>query len=432
MPVKAVKIHKNGLFRNLGIRAGDDIISVNGNDINDYFDLSFWSSAFKGKIVWMNEGVRRIADLREFNQTHLGVDIEPFKYKMCANRCSFCFVDQNPKNSREALNFKDDDYRLSFLSGAYITGTNLTESEIIKITKMRLSPIYISVHASDAEIRGKMFGRNRPAPVMPLLKRLVNSGIAVHTQVVVVPGINDGKTLEKTLADLTGLKVKSVALVPVGLTKHRKNLVPLKEVGADAAREIITLASSREVQKKKSSSPVYCTDQMFLTAKLGVPESCYYGDYPQLENGVGGIRLFLESLKKKGKIKINFPLFIMTGEAMYPFVLRLADKISAGRLKVMAIPVANTYFGKKVNTAGLVSGNDFLKAAAKLDEGLIALPCRSINHDGYFIDDLKPGDISSATGKNVLICPEKPGIFFNKLDKLTKASIKSKHAKTFN
>ncbi|MBN2363934.1 DUF512 domain-containing protein [candidate division WOR-3 bacterium] len=432
MPVKVVKIHKKGLFRDLGIRTGDEIISVNGNEISDYFDLSFWSSSYKGKIIWKNEGVRRIADLSEFKQTHLGVDIEPFKYKMCANRCAFCFVDQNPKNSRVTLNFKDDDYRLSFLGGAYITGTNLTESEIIKITKMRLSPIYISVHASDAEIRGKMFGRDRPAPVMPLLKRLVNSGIAVHTQVVVVPGINDGKILEKTLSDLTGLKVRSVALVPVGLTKHRKNLAPLKEVSAEAARGIINLASSSTVQKLKFSTPVYCTDQMFLTAKLDVPERCYYGDYPQLENGVGGIRLFLESIKKIGKIKINFPLFIMTGEAMHPFVQRLADKISTGRLKAMAVPVANAYFGKKVNTAGLISGNDFLKAAAKLDDGLITLPCRSINHDGYFIDDLKPVDITSATGRNVLICPEKPGIFFNKLDKLTKASIKSKHAKTFN
>ncbi|MBN1619863.1 DUF512 domain-containing protein [candidate division WOR-3 bacterium] len=432
MPVKIFNIDKKGLGRTLGLKPGDEIISVDGRDIEDSLDLSFWTSDMSGEIVWETNGKTVRKKLEDFTPSRLGIELEPFEYKRCQNRCIFCFVDQNPVKVRQTLNFKDDDYRLSFLRGAYITGTNLTESEIRKIILMRLSPVYISVHATDPDIRGKMFGLKKPAPVLPLIKRLSRSRIKVHTQIVVVPGINDGNILQKTLADLAKAFVASTAVVPVGLTKQRKNLYPIRELSRDEALDVIDRTSFASSSGRGRTSPVYCTDQMFLTAGKEIPRNSYYGDYPQLENGVGGLRLFLDETEKAGKVKIGFPLFLLTGEAMFPFAQKLAEKISLGKSKAKVIPVVNSFFGKKVTTAGLLPGKDFIKISEKLDDGVIAVPQRSLNYQGRFIDDITPEEIARKTGRNVFVCSERPRLFLNKLDKLHERSIKSKHGKTSN
>lgn len=432
MPVKILKIDKKGLGWVLGLKPGDMIISVDGKNIEDSLDLSFWTSSLSGEIVWETRGKIVRKKLEDFSPSRLGIELEPFAYKRCSNRCIFCFVDQNPVKARQTLNFKDDDYRLSFLRGAYITGTNLSEREIRKIILMRLSPLYISVHATDPDIRGKMFGLKKPAPVLPLIKKLSGSGIKVHTQIVVVPGVNDGDILQNTLTDLAKARAASTAVVPVGLTKQRKNLFPIRELSKAEALDVIERATFASSSGRGKDTPVYCTDQMFLTAGREIPQSSYYADYPQLENGVGGLRLFLDENKKAQKIKIGFPLFLLTGEAMFPFAQKLAEKISFGKSKPEVIPVVNSFFGKKVTTAGLLPGKDFIKISQRLEEGVLALPQRALNYQGRFIDDITPEEIALKTGRNVFVCSERPRQFLNKLDKLHERSIKSKHGKTSN
>ncbi|MBN1151070.1 DUF512 domain-containing protein [candidate division WOR-3 bacterium] len=417
MGVKILKVSGKGLATELGILPGDEIVSINGKQLQDYFDLSFWISDYRGKIVWKSQAGKKSADLGGYTPKIFGAVIEPFRYKRCANKCVFCFVDQNPKNSRKSLKFKDDDYRLSFLSGAYITGTNLTEKEIMKITELKLSPIYISVHATDPLERGRLFGLERGAPIVPLLKKLVGSGIKVHTQIVIVPGMNDGNVLEKTLEDLVKLKAASVALVPVGLTKYRKGLTPLREMTKEESQEVIGLTLSATFRKKRDLTPLYPTDQMFLKANVEIPGRSYYTNFPQLENGVGGLRLFIDRAKKTSELKIKRPLFILTGIAMAPYVQGLANKIFCGKNCAEVVPVKNRFYGGNVDTAALLSGRDLKKALENLEEGIIGIPARTLNHEGLFVDGLKITDIEISTGRKVFVCPENPRSFFNKLDK---------------
>ncbi len=419
MSVKVKFVRVNTVSQKLGIKEEDVIISVQGEEIDDYLDLAYRSSDLDGEIIWISGKDKKKADLSEVEPGPFGVQLYPLKIRRCNNRCIFCFVDQNPSNLRKSLYFKDDDYRLSFLDGAYITTTNLNKRDIEKILEMKLSPLYISVHSTDPEIRSILLGNKEPSPIIPLLKKITDAGINLHTQIVIVPEVNGGMFLERTIEDLLKLNVSSISLVPVGITRYRSNLFSLRSLMQEEAFEIVEMAfeKSRKIFKKRSRNIIYTTDNMFLLAETEIPHSDYYDDFPQLENGVGGVRIFLDELEKIRPLNEGNPIFLLTGVSMFPFVEKLAERLSSTQRSVKAVYVENKFLGKSVRTAGLMSGSDIIRTIANLDEGDIYLPERSLNKDKLFIDDISYKDLIERTGRSFFLSPVSAVKLFEKINK---------------
>ena len=414
-------VEKNSPAEKAGILPGESIVSINGNVIKDVLDYRFYmiDSSIKIEIIGL-DGKHRTVSVKKPEYDDLGLDFETYlmdKERCCKNKCIFCFIDQMPPNMRETLYFKDDDSRLGFLFGNYITMTNLEDEDIDRIIKMHLSPINVSVHTTNPELRVQMMKNPKAAESLRYLKKLADAGIALHIQLVLCPGINDGRELERTFSDLAklGPAVESAVCVPVGLTKYREKLPKLTPYDAKGAKEVISIVDSfREKMKKERGIAVaYAADEFFIKAGLPLPEYEYYDEFTQLEDGVGLCTLlkheFYEALDYFQPAEYRRTVTIPTGKAAYSTIKELANAAESryNGLKIDVIAMENNFFGELITVTGLLTGRDIAAQLKNRDNGDAVLICESTlryEHD-KFIDDTTPEYVEHELGLPVLMVP---------------------------
>ncbi len=415
--VKISSVEQGSLAHKCGIIANDILLSVNGNAINDVLDYRFYIMDNKLSLLVKRGETELCFAIEKDEYEDIGLEFSTYlmdEKKRCRNNCIFCFIDQNPKGMRETIYFKDDDERLSFLMGNYVTLTNLKQSDIERIIKMRISPVNISVHTTDPELRVKMMNNRYAGECLRFIKMLDEGGIAINAQLVLCRGINDGEYLKKSLDELSKLNnIESIALVPCGLTGHREGLYPLLPYDSESARAVIEIANEAgdRCLKEKGLRLVYPSDEFFLLCKREIPDSDYYEGFPQLENGVGMIRSdsdeFSECLENIGEIEYNRTVSIATGFAAYEFIESLSNlamnKYKA--LRVNVYPIRNDFFGGSVTVSGLVTGGDIIKQlkGAELGEELL-IPENMLRAEGdMFLDNVTLKELESALSVKVRV-----------------------------
>lgn len=382
-----------------GIAKGDALLAAAGEAVVDLIDYLALTNPRRVELrVKKPDG--RIVDVtlakREGEPLGVAFDSELMsERRLCANRCVFCFVDQNPPNARETLRVKDDDWRESLMMGNYVTLTNVTDAEFARLLKRRVQPLYLSVHAYDPLLRAQLLGRKRAAGVWERLETLSVNGLAFHAQIVLCPGLNDGVALSQTLTELVKLpNMRSTAVVPVGLTAHREGLARLEPFSVNCARDAI-----RRVEAI-AAGRVFAADELYIMANLPLPAYDAYGDFPQIENGVGMIRLFEDEFLTSVEETTAKPrAVILTGEAAAPFLSGLIGRVPAfGGVRV--VPVKSCFFGGHVNVAGLVTGADIARAlsGAALDGVRVLLPETMLKDGEVFLDDMTLSSLSDALG----------------------------------
>lgn len=406
-----------------GVRPGETLRSVNGHRIVDVLDYKYYSydpdltlelSAGDGK-------VRAVSLSKEVGED-LGLEFATYlmdRARSCANHCVFCFVDQLPKGMRETLYFKDDDARLSFLMGNYITLTNLSRRELDRICDLHISPINISVHATDPEVRRTLLGSRRGGEIMEIMDRFARAGIVMNCQIVACPGLNDGPVLQKSMEELAALfpQVKSVSVVPVGITKHRDGLYPLRPYGRDEAAEVVRQVEgfAQGCLEQYDSRIFWCSDEFYIQAGLDLPEDEYYEEYTQLENGVGMLRLLdVEcrgaSCGAEEGVRAA-PFSVATGVAAVPYLRKIIDRAAANchtELDYRVYPVVNRFFGETVTVAGLLTGRDLMDQLKGKDLGTRLLISETMLRHGetVFLDDVTVEELSEALGVPVVPVPQ--------------------------
>ena len=387
------------------VNTGDELISINGNKIVDVLDYKFYSYDPVLNIEFSSGKIR----IEKEEGEDLGLEFEDYLMdspRACANNCIFCFIDQLPKGMRSTMYFKDDDARLSFLLGNYITLTNLSEREIERIIDLRISPVNVSVHTTNPELRCMMLRNKNAGRSIDVMRRFAQNGIIMNCQIVCCPGINDKRELERTMEDLSSMypAVNSVSVVPVGLTKYRDGLYKLEPFTVESAFETVKQVEefSGKCLRKYGSRIFFCGDELYLKANLDIPEDEFYEEYTQLENGVGMIRLleteFMSAIAfSDDKIKHGS---IACGESVAPYMERLVkaanEKCGSENFKVY--PVKNNYFGTSVNVSGLITGGDLVSQLKGKDLGEFLLISQNMirKQERDFLDDVKLEDASKA------------------------------------
>lgn len=421
LPFKISSVEKNSYAEKAGILAGESIVSINENVIKDVLDYRFYMTDRNLKIELVSaDGEPRTVEVKKPEYADLGLDFETYlmdKEHCCKNKCIFCFIDQMPPNMRETLYFKDDDSRLGFLFGNYVTLTNLENEDIDRIIKMHLSPINVSVHTTNPELRVQMMKNPKAATSLGYLKRLADAGITLHIQLVLCPGINDGKELERSFNDLAELgdAVESAVCVPVGLTKYRQNLTKLRPYDAEGAKEVISIVDAfrQRMKKERGFAVAYAADEFFIKAGLPLPEYEYYDDFTQLEDGVGLCTLlkheFYEAFEYFSPAEYNRRVTIPTGKAAYSTIKELAVAAESRYkgLKVDVLAMENNFFGELITVTGLLTGGDIAAQLKERDNGDAVLICESAlryEHD-KFIDDTTPEYVEQKLNLPVIMVP---------------------------
>jgi putative radical SAM enzyme (TIGR03279 family) len=393
-------IDQGSLGQRAGFLKGDRILSVNGEEIEDLLDYQVnTSEQYLVFELERGQDTYEVEVERQANET-LGIEFEEMKLRRCNNQCVFCFIHQMPKGMRRSLYFEDDDFRLSFLHGSYVTLTNVREKDLDRIIENGLSPQYISVHATDPALRQTMLGRSKPtANILDRIARLAKHQIEMHAQVVVCPGWNDGPHLERTVRELSEFypAVRSIALVPVGLTKFRDRLPQLKPVTTDLAQTYVQNAEAwgNEFKNRFGERLVYLADELFLRVGRLPPTRAYYDAFPQIENGIGMVRHFLDTFeehKPDWGIIIDQPIHIalVTGRLARPFLDEIAAQLSEiPRLRVEVVEVVNDFFGQGITVSGLLTGEDICRRLKGGDWNRVFLPPNCINGEGLTLDDLR-------------------------------------------
>lgn len=402
-----------------GIGNGDELVSVNGTEIFDVLDYRFCIQAKKLKLELKRGGEAFSVNIRKSDEfSDIGLEFETYlmdKQHSCKNKCIFCFVDQMPKGMRDTLYFKDDDSRLSFLFGNYITLTGLCERELQRIIDMHISPINISVHTMNPKLRVEMMKNRFAGDVLKSLNRFADNGIEMNTQLVLCPGINDGDELRYSLAELGKLypAVRSIAAVPVGLTKYRDGLYPLKTYTKEQASQVIDIIDEFNAHfsfYNNGEILAYASDEFYLLAQREMPHADYYGDFCQLDNGVGVCALlkeeFLTALDEAESKTVNRNVTIATGVAAFDLLKELSEKamLKFSGLNVNVVKIENEFFGETVTVAGLITGQDFKKQLKNIDLGdALLIPAVSLRNDrDRFLDDVTIEELSEYLGINAV------------------------------
>ena len=394
--VKVSRIDENSIAAALGIKPGTELITVNGRPLTDFLDWEFLTADEELAIEAREpDGEEVIYELERLDGEPLGISLEPPSVRRCANRCEFCFIEGLPAGLRKPLYIRDDDYRLSFAYGNFATLSNVKERDIARILEYRLSPLYVSVHATNHEARKVLLNNVRVPDIKAQLSRLAAGGIQFHCQMVVVPGLNDEEVLEESLRDLwnMGEAVLSAAVVPVGLTQF-SHLYTAKSMDRDTARAILQRVErwGKRAMKERGETWVLGSDELYMVAERELPTAAHYGEFAQIENGVGSVTSLrmrvaagLEHLPRRDGQRIG----VVTGLAMAPLMKPLLDQLRAANGAAFElIPVENSLFGPTITTAGLLVGKDILRALeGRVDLDLALIPAETINEDSVFLDD---------------------------------------------
>jgi putative radical SAM enzyme (TIGR03279 family) len=399
------------------IKAGDVIVSINGHKVSDVVDFLFYSKEEELDLLIIRKNMKLSFKLPSHEDQGIGLEIKPFKIKVCRNKCIFCFVSQLPKGLRKSLYVKDEDYRMSFLYGNYVTLSSITPQEKKRIVEQRLSPLYLSIHSSNKAIRNTLLGNPKAPDILKELHFFKEHKIRMHCQIVLCPGYNDGKALLQTIRDLYKFYpyVLSIAVVPVGLTAHRQSGVNLNPVGKeDAAKAIAAIVPfQKRFRKKHGDSIVYAADELYLKAGASFPPLLEYGEFPQMENGVGMVPLFSHQSKKINIAQVagKKRFITFTGISFYPFLSKFVDKLKRGGIDIEAIAVENTFFGTSITVAGLLTGRDIVKSLSELvrKDDILLMP-DVVMREGHevFLDNLSRHDIQDLLGIKAVVIESTP------------------------
>jgi putative radical SAM enzyme (TIGR03279 family) len=396
----------------LGLESGDAVVSLNGEEICDVIDFRFFAADERlSLVVRKKDGSTKKLRVVKGPDENLGLEFGTLPIKRCRNKCIFCFVDQMPPGCRRTLYIKDDDFRASFLYGNFVTLGALSESDWERIFRLRLSPLYVSVHATDPALRASLLRAKKPLDIMEGLKRLAAGGIRMHTQIVLCPGVNDGDHLERTITDLASLfpAVASIAVVPVGLTAFRKGLFPLRTFTKREARAVLELIESRGRSFKRlfGTRLVFASDEFYIKADVGIPAVSFYEEFPQIENGVGLAATFLGDVSRTRLPADVSPVraTAVTGVSFSKIlkgVLARVRKIKGA--SVRQVIVKNRFFGPSVTVAGLLSGGDILRALKGKNLGdMVLIPSNMLKEDeDVFLDGMSIKDLEQRLNVKVL------------------------------
>ena len=412
-------VEKDSIADQLGIQPGDELIQMNGENVIDWVDYQALCASEKMNVVVERKGVQTEYEFEKDDFEPLGLTFDSDMLggvRNCANQCVFCFVDQLPEGCRETMRVKDDDWRLSLMMGNFVTLTNVGEMELKRIVRRGAAPLYISVHATDPELRKKLLGSERGGEIMDQLKALAEGGITFHAQAVLCPGMNDGDALRRTIDDLIGLMPAclSLALVPVGLTCHRGKLASIQPFDRESAKAVLAIADEarKKCLREFGTRFVFPSDEMYLLAGEELPSDSEYEDYAQIDNGVGLCRQLITEfeyaydelpakLKKGGKTRKT--LAIATGVSAQPMLKALAEEHPVTGVEVKVYAIANTFFGESVTVAGLVTGKDLIAQMKKRRaDAVLITECMLRAEDQRFLDDVTLDEAKRALGVPVI------------------------------
>lgn len=428
-----VAVQPDSVGTELELEPGDQVLSINGKPVRDLLDYHLYI-AEENVLLEVRKADGALWDL-EFEkdaEDHLGLEFEHPQPNQCGNNCVFCFVHQLPRGMRRSLYIKDEDFRFSFMYGAYVTLTNIGEEEIARILEQHLSPLYVSVHATDEAIRRTLIGRDHILPILPLLQRLVAGGIQLHTQIVLCPEINDGACLERTIDDLAALRpgLLSLAIVPVGLTGHRRRLPQLRPFTQPQAAAVVELLHQRQQRflAETGSRFLFAADELYLQAKVEFPELDEYEELPQLENGVGMIPLFRAEaeavLEEAGPLCLG-SISLITGVSAFGELERFLQQLSQKTAVTLELHgIHNDFFGGQVTVTGLLTGTDILAQLQGRDLGDALLIPDVVLREGedVFLDDMTLEQLRQELGLPVIKIESNPWGVLEALEDLAASS----------
>ncbi len=416
--VKITGVLPRSIAEKKRIKSGDTLVSINGNEINDVLDYRFYLTDTKITLTLLGKKGEYRVKIKKDEYDDLGLEFEtPLmdKKHSCTNQCIFCFIDQNPEGMRDSIYFKDDDSRLSFIHGNYVTLTNMKDKDVERIIKMRISPVNISIHTTNPELRVKMMKNRFAGDVLRYLDDFKSAGLVMHGQIVLCKGVNDGDELRRTLSDLSRYypNMESVSIVPAGLTRHRDGLYPLTDFTSDEAREVIAIVD--EYAKKQyelyGSRQFFAADELYLKAGMQIPATDYYEEYTQIENGVGMLRSFSDELDSAlslaADVEFSTPrrVCIATGTAAYSMIAEYAERINNAfdGLTVEVTKIVNNFFGESVTVSGLLTGKDiYEQMAGKSDYDLLLIPSSCLRHgDDLFLCGMSLSELTEKLGRPV-------------------------------
>lgn len=418
MPAQIFSTDPDSIAMQLGFKNGDTLISINGNDITDVIDYMYYSECEKLQIKAVINGKHVEFDIEKDMDEPLGLNFESYlidSQKSCKNKCIFCFIDQLPKGLRPSLYFKDDDARLSFLMGNYITLTNLSESDIRRICSMRISPINISVHSTDPQLRVKMMKNPNAAKINEIMQRFANAGISMNCQIVLCKNINDGANLVRTLTDLKALypSVRSVGIVPVGLSRFRQGLFPLESFSSEDCAQVIKTVNKMadECKSQFGVRLFYPSDEFYIKAGIPLPDEDFYDGYPQIENGIGlCTSLVSETDAAVDRLEFNdnpSECGIITGTLPVKLMQNIVSKIRTKRpaLNCTIYPIINHFFGEEITVAGLVTATDIIDQLKDKDlpERLLIPSSMLRSEQDMFLDSITAEQVEQILNRKLTI-----------------------------
>lgn len=414
MASKIISVDEGSPAARAGLAAGETLLQIDGTAIRDVLDYKFYSydARLTLKVLEQDGETVREVRVRKREGEPLGLNFEHYLMdgmKQCSNKCVFCFIDQLPKGMRKTLYVKDDDARMSFLMGNYISMTNLSEADVDRILRMHISPVNISVQTTNPELRVKMLRNKRAGEALAIMDRFAEGGITMNCQLVVCKGLNDGDELKRSLHDLKKLypAVNTISVVPFGMTDHREGLYPLEPTDKSAAEAILDIAEpfAEECLRELGTRLVWCGDELYLKAERPLPDTEYYEDFTQFENGIGMLPLFMEEFRlalPDYEGRSARPFTIATGAAAAPSLALLLDEAAAkcDNLNGKVVEIRNDFFGHRVSVAGLITGQDLIAQLKGCDLGERVLISANMLRDGgdVFLDDYTPQQVSDAIG----------------------------------